>query len=216
MRQILAVVAAFSSVGFVLPSAKAGEPPALSGVYTIDPHHTQPMVEWDHFGISRVTGRFDSTHGTLTLDVARRIASVRAEIDTASLSTGEPLLDQRLKSAAFLNVVKFPKIIFRADDFRFKGDTLQSVVGDLTIHGVTKRVTLTAENARCVTHRNPTMPLPACGANLETTLNRSEYGVGLFTPLVGDRVTIRIGVEAILGSQGVEGQFRLLPKSSAR
>ncbi|MGZ3277896.1 MAG: YceI family protein [Caulobacteraceae bacterium] len=192
--------------------ASAAEPPAISGRYTIDPYHTQPTVEWDHFGISRITGRFDRTRGALDLDVARRRAKVSVEIDAASLSTGVPLLDQRLKSAAFFNVAKYPKITFRAEDFRFTGDTLHSVAGDLTIHGVTRKVVLTARKAHCVTHRNPTMPLPACGANLETQLNRSDYGVGLFTPLVADRVTIRIGVEAILGSEGIEGQFGALTK----
>jgi len=196
-------------------AAAAAEPPAISGRYTIDPHHTQPTVEWEHFGISRITGRFDHTTGTLDLDVPHRRARVQVEIAANSLSTGEPLLDQRLKSAAFLNVARFPKITFRADDFRFRGDTLQSVAGDLTIHGVTHKVVLTALNARCVAHRNPTMTEPACGANLETTLNRSDYGVGLFAPLVADRVTIRISVEALLGAEGVESQFQALSNRRA-
>ena len=208
MRGLLSAIAVATIAGV----ATAAEPPALSGRYTIDPYHTQPTVEWDHFGISRIMGRFDRTRGTLDLDVARRKAKVNVEIDAASLSTGVPLLDQRLKSAAFFNVAKYPKITFRAEDFRFAGDALQSVSGDLTIHGVTRKVVLTASNAHCVTHRNPTMSLPACGANLETRLNRSDYGVGLFTPLVADRVTIRIGVEAILGSEGIEGQFQTLTK----
>lgn len=208
MRGLLSAIALVAIAGI----ASAAEPPAISGRYTIDPYHTQPTVEWDHFGISRITGRFDRTHGTLDLDVAHHKAKVNVEIDAASLSTGVTLLDQRLKSAAFFNVAKYPKIVFRAEDFRFVGDTLQSVAGDLTVHGVTRKVVLTARNAHCVTQRNPTMTLPACGANLETTLNRSDYGVGLFTPLVADRVTIRIGVEAILGSKGIEGQFQPLKK----
>jgi len=56
--------------------ATAAEPPALSGRYTIDPCHTPPTVEWDHFGISRIMGRFDRARGTLDLDVARRKAKV--------------------------------------------------------------------------------------------------------------------------------------------
>jgi polyisoprenoid-binding protein YceI len=182
-------------------------PQAISGVYTIDPYHTQPVFSWRHFDISTVQGRFDKTTGTLTLDVEHRKASVDVTIDVNSISTGVPLLDDRLKSPTFLDVAKYPTITFKADNFRFDGDKLQTVTGALTIHGVTKTVVLNVRSAVCKANRNPTMTLPACGADMDLVLKRSEFGVGYFAPLVSDDLAVHIGVEAIKGAEGIEQQF---------
>jgi polyisoprenoid-binding protein YceI len=192
------------------PAATAAEPAAsqaISGVYTIDPYHTQPVFSWRHFDISTVQGRFDKTTGKLVLDVEHRKASVDVTIQVASISTGVPLLDQRLKSPAFLDAAKYPVITFKSNDFEFVGDQLKSVKGNLTIHGVTRPVVLAVRSAVCKRNRNPTMTLPACGADMELTIKRSDYGVGYFAPLVSDELQIHIGVEAIKGEAGIEGQF---------
>ena len=209
MKRLNPWSAACSAAFIAAASTAAAQPAAKSGpeVYTIDPYHTQPVFEWRHFDISNVRGRFDKTTGTITLDRAAKKASVVVTIAVDSLSTGVPLLDQRLKSSAFFDLEKYPTISFKADDFRFNGDKLTEVAGALTIHGVTKPVTLKILSAVCTEKRNPTMPLPACGADMELTLKRSDYGVGYFVPLVSDEIVIRIGVEAIKGAEGVEGQF---------
>ena len=204
LRAVLAGVAcaAAASTALAQPAGKSAPE-----VYTIDPYHTQPVFEWRHFDISNVRGRFDKTTGTITLDRPNKRASVDVTIAVDSLSTGVPLLDQRLKSSAFFDLEKYPTITFKAADFRFNGDKLMEVAGALTIHGVTRPVTLKVHSAVCTEKRNPTMPLPACGADMELTLKRSDYGVGYFVPLVSDEIVIRIGVEAIKGANGVEGQF---------
>jgi polyisoprenoid-binding protein YceI len=179
----------------------------MSGVYTIDPYHTQELFSYRHFDISTVHGRFDKTTGTLTLDVEHRKASVDVTVDVGSVSTGVPLLDERLKSPTFLDAAKYPTITFKADDFQFVGDKLQTVTGALTIHGVTKTVVLSVRSAVCKPNRNPSMTLPACGADMDLVLKRSDFGVGYFAPLVSDDLDVHIGVEAIKGAEGIEGQF---------
>ncbi len=216
MRGWFTVLALAAGLALVCPApgqAEGAKDQAwLTGDYTIDPFHTSPQFEYQHFGISRVRGRFDHTTGTLRLDAAHRRGQIDVTIAVASLSTGVALLDQRLKDSNYFDAKTFPTIRFKSADLRFKGDQLIAVVGDLTIHGVTRKATLQVANAACRQHRNPTMTLAACGANATTVINRSDFGLGAFVPLVSDAVTITIAVEAIKGAQGVEDQFKLVPK----
>src|SRR4051794_18666875 len=90
---LAAAYIAAGSTASAQPAAKAAP-----DVYTIDPYHTQPVFEWRHFDISNVRGRFDKTTGTIIIDRLNKKASVDVKIAVDSLSTGVPLLDQRLKS----------------------------------------------------------------------------------------------------------------------
>ena len=165
--------------------------------YTIDERHTFPSFEISHFGFSTYRGRFDRTSGTITLDQEKKTGSADVTIDAASISTGVAKLDEHLKSAEFFDVAKFPTITFEGDGFKFKGDKLKSVSGELTIHGVTKPVTLTIVNFKCADH--PMKKVPACGADAETTIKRSEFGVSTYSPNVGEEVKLEIQVEAAAG-----------------
>lgn len=184
MKRLIAALALLAPIGAF----------AASQTYTIDPAHTFPSFEISHFGYSTFRGRFDKTAGAITLDMAKKTGSVEATIDVASVSTGVAKLDEHLKTADFFDAAKFPTITFKGKDFKFDGDKLSSVGGELTIHGVTRPATLQVKNFKCADH--PMKKVPACGADLSTTIKRSEFGVTTYSPNVGEEVTLLIQVEA--------------------
>lgn len=163
--------------------------------YTVDPRHTFPTYEVNHLGYSMQRGRFNRTAGRIAVDTAARKGSADIAMETASVSTGVDKLDEHLRSEDFLNAAKFPLITFKSTDFAFEGEKLKSATGDLTINGVTRPVTFTANVFQCAV--NPMLKKKQCGADLQTTIKRSDFGVKYALPMLGDDVTLRIPVEAM-------------------
>ncbi|WP_439533534.1 YceI family protein [Polymorphobacter sp.] len=188
----------------------SGAVPAwLSGTFTIDPYHSFTTFEWNHFNLSTGRGRFNKTEGTIEVAPDARTAKINVVIDVASVDTGVDLLDKRLKEPAFFNVEKFPTITFTSDNLAFDGAALKSVTGKLTIKGITRPVTLQVERASCREERNPTLKYPVCAADAMLVLNRTDFDMGFFTPLVGDRMVIRIAVEGLKGGEeAIQAQFQ--------
>ena len=164
-------------------------------VYNIDPNHTSATFQFKHLGFSTFTAKFAKTSGTVSLDPAAKTGSADITIDATSVTTGVPKFDEHLQSKDFFEVATYPTITFKSQKFQFNGDQLASVSGDLTIHGVTKPVTLTVTSFACKEH--PMAKMPACGADAKTTIKRSEFGVGNFVPMVGDEIPLQIEIEAI-------------------
>lgn len=167
---------------------------SAADTYAIDTNHSFPSFEISHFGYSTFRGRFDKISGSITLDLAKKTGSADVTIDAASVSTGVDKLNEHLKSAEFFDAAKYPTIAFKSRDFRFEGDKLTAVSGDLTMHGVTKPVTLRVKSFQCMEH--PLKKVPACGADASATVKRSEFGVSTYSPNVGEEVTLNIQVEA--------------------
>lgn len=162
--------------------------------YTVDPRHTFPTYEVSHFGYSMQRGRFNKSSGRITLDTAARKCSADIEIDAASVSSGVDKLDEHLRSADFFNVARHPQITFRTTDCVFEGDKVKGATGELTINGVTRPVALVANVFQCAP--NPMIKMKQCGADLETTIKRSEFGMTYALPALGDDVKLRINVES--------------------
>src|ERR1700756_477186 len=105
--------------------------------YQLDPEHTYPSFEADHIGgLSVWRGKFDKSHGSVTLDRAARTGSVDVTTDIASVHTGSAKLDQMLQTDQFFDASKFAQATYKGA-IRFDGDKPVSVVGSLTLHGVT-------------------------------------------------------------------------------
>jgi polyisoprenoid-binding protein YceI len=132
------------AVSFLPVSASAAE------TYYFDQGHTEILFGWNHSGVSMQHGEFTKSSGTLSLDPDKvENSTIDVTIDTASISTGFAALDKHLKSADFLEVETYPEIKFKSTSISRTGDDTADVMGDLTIHGVTKPVTLKAK----LTHR---------------------------------------------------------------
>jgi len=122
--------------------------PAVSAAqttYVSDQGHTEIMFGWSHAGVSLQHAEFDKAVGTLSLADDIEKSAVNVVIDTASLSSGFEPLDKHLKSKDFLSVEAFPEITFQSTGVKMTGEKTMEVTGDLTIHGITKPVTLNAE-----------------------------------------------------------------------
>lgn len=162
--------------------------------YTVDPKHTFPNFEVNHLGLTHQRGRFNSTSGKLTLDLAARKGTVEIEVDTRTINTGLEELEKHLKNEDFFNVEKFPRMTFRSTKVEFEGDKPRSVHGDLTLLGVTKPVTLTITSFNCRVH--PMNKKYMCGADATATIKRSDFGMTYAIPAVSDEVKLLITVEA--------------------
>jgi polyisoprenoid-binding protein YceI len=167
--------------------------PAASEVenYTIDPRHTFPAYEVNHLTFSIQRGRFNKTRGKIALDLAAGTGSAEVVIETGSVSSGLEQLDQRLRGEDFFDVAKYPEMTFKSTELVFEGERLRQARGTLTINGIAKPVTFE------VTHLNMKK---VCGADMSTTIKRSDFGIKYLLPTLGDEVLLRVNVEAIKDS----------------
>ena len=177
-------------------------PQAATSTWNIDPVHSVAEFKVKHMMISNVKGRFSKLTGALTLDESNIANSrVEAHIDAASIDTHEPQRDTHLKSADFFDVEKFPALTFSSSKVTPDGDGELKVEGDLTIHGVTKKVTFNVEG--------PTPPNKdpwgnqRIGLSATTKINREDFGLTYNAVLetggilVGKEVTITLDVEFV-------------------
>ncbi len=144
--------------------------------YQLDPNHTYPSFEADHFGgISTWRGKFDKSSGTVTIDRAAKTGTLDVTIDMTSVAIGNEKLNGELKSAQFFDTDKFPTATYKGTSMKFKGDVPTEVMGDLTLHGVTKPVTLTIQSFKCFTH--PMLKKEVCGTESTATFDRADFGI---------------------------------------
>src|SRR6185295_13911327 len=145
--------------------------------YQIDNAHSSAQFKVRHMMIANVKGEFDKVSGTVTFDPANPGASsVDASIDTATISTRDEQRDGHLKSADFLDVEKYPAITFKSKKVTATGDDSFNVLGDLTIHGTTKEVTLNVEELTGEA-KDPWGNMRR-GATAKTRINRKDFGMG--------------------------------------
>jgi polyisoprenoid-binding protein YceI len=159
-------------VSFALASAASAAPTR----YVVDPRHTFPSFEADHFGgMSVWRGKFERTTGTVTLDREAKTGTVDVAIELASVDTGDDELNAHLRKADFFEVDKHPTATYKGTLAKFKDGAPTEVQGNLTLHGVTKPVTLTIRSFKCMPH--PMKKSEFCGADAVGTINREDFGI---------------------------------------
>ena len=169
---------------------------AQTQTWQIDPMHSAAQFSVRHLGISTVRGQFEKLSGTVTYDPATPDkTSIAASIDTNSVNTRVEMRDNDLRSPNFLDAAKFPKITFKSKRIDRSGSTLK-VIGDLTIHGVTKEVTLDVDGPTPAI-KDP-MGNSRMGASASTKINRRDFGVNGAPAMAGDEVLITLDIEMIV------------------
>lgn len=193
MKRIVTVVAALA---LALPTLGR----AQASTWSIDSSHSRTGFAVKHMVISDVRGEFGKTTGKVTLDEKDLGKStVEATIDATTIDTREPKRDEHLRSADFLDVAKYPALTFKSTKVEAGKDGKVKVTGDLTLHGVTKPVTLDGELTGAIadpwgnTRR---------GFAATARINRKDFGLtwGKMLeagPVVGDEVRIDIQAELI-------------------
>ena len=180
------------AAAFALASA-----PVFAGTYTLDPTHTQVVFSWNHFGYSNPTAQFGKVEGTLNFDEANPTkASVEVKIPLASVNSNVPKLDEHLQKDEFFDSAKYPDATFKSTKVeKGAGKNKLKVIGDLTLHGVTKPVALDVTVNKVGEH--PMRKAPAAGFEASTTVKRSDFGISKYVPMVSDEIKIHITTEAI-------------------
>ena len=176
--------------------AMAAVAAAQSGTWQIDPNHSAAQFSVRHLGVSTVRGAFMKVSGSANYDTADPGKnSVDVSIDASSVDTRVQMRDNDLRSPNFLDVQKYPTITFKSKQSKSAGAGKLQLVGDLTIHGVTKEVTLDVDG--------PSAPIKdpwgnqRIGASASTKINRKDFGVNGAPGVVGDDITITIDTELI-------------------
>ncbi|HZP30080.1 MAG TPA: YceI family protein [Acidimicrobiia bacterium] len=178
-----------------------GLPGYVAGRWSVDPLHSSVSFTVRHLMVSKVRGHFTTFDADIVTAPDPLQSSVSATVDLSSIDTGNADRDAHIRSADFFDVDAHPTLTFRSTGIRRDGDGF-AVDGELTIHGVTRPVTLALE-VNGFQHASPFGDVRA-GFSATTEINRKDYGISLDMPLegggvvVGDRVQIALEIEAIL------------------
>ena len=171
-------------------------------LYHIDAAHSAAQFKVRHMMIANVKGEFDKVSGTVNYDPANPTASaVQASVDVSTISTRDEQRDGHLKSPDFFDVAQYPTIDFKSKKVTAAGGDSFTVLGDLTIHGVTKEVTLHVEELTGEA-KDPWGNMRR-GATAKTKINRKDFGMAFNVALeaggfmVGEDVDLTIDVEMI-------------------
>lgn len=169
-----------------------------AGTYVIDPSHTEVGFVARHAMVTKVRGYFRAVEGQIVVADEFANSSATATMKVDSVDTGNGDRDGHLKSADFFDAENTPEITFVSTGIKdVKGDEF-TLVGDLTIKGITKPVVLDVTLNK--TGQHPMMKVPAVGFDATATLKRSDFGLGYAVPAVSDEVSLRITVEAHAGA----------------
>lgn len=178
--------------------------------WTFEPGHTAAEFSVRHMMVTYVRGHFKNVSGTLEFDTDNpQNSSVEVTIDAKQIWSGEPERDDHLRSADFLDVENFPEITFKANQVEVKGEHDYTVTGDLTIRGVTRKVSLNVDflgqwDTPWWEDGVDKGPKKRAGFIGKTKINRHDFGVSWNASLdrdgivVGNTVDITIDAEAIL------------------
>lgn len=173
----------------------------MSATYIIDPTHSAASFSIKHMMIAKVHGGFEKISGKLVYDSQNLSESnVEASIEVASINTRDAQRDAHLKSADFFDVEKFPTIEFKSSRIEKSGDGL-AILGNLTIHGVTKEVKLEVEGPS-EEIKDPWGNIKI-GASGSTKIKRKDFGLSWNAALeaggflVGDDVNITLEVQFV-------------------
>lgn len=171
--------------------------------WKIDTAHSTANFSVKHMMITTVRGRFNNVEGSIHFDPDNPAAgSVEATIDVASINTNAPDRDNHLRSADFFDVETYPTITFKSTNIDVSGDDEATITGELTMHGVTKTVTLDVEYLG--ESSNPMSGDRTIGFEASTKLNREEFGLNWNVALesggvlVGKDVKVALDIQAVL------------------
>ncbi len=188
MKSMMAVLGL--SATLLVPTAALGES------YTIDATHAHAAFRVSHLGFSYTLGQFDEISGTLEFDENNPGESfLSVTVNTASVRSANAARDEHLRNADFLDVENFPTMTFVSTAIEVTGETTGTLVGDLTLLGVTKPLTLEVTFNQAGPHPfDPSRIM--VGFSATGKINRSDFGMVYGLPVIGETVEIIIEVEA--------------------
>lgn len=168
--------------------------------YNLDPNHTYPSFEADHFGgLSVWRGKFKKSSGTVVIDREAKTGTVDVAVDTASIDFGHDKMNTHAKGAELFDVEKYPTATYKGKLGGFKGDAPTEVQGELTLHGVTKPVKLTINSFKCI--MNPMLKREVCGVDAAAEINRKDFGISY-----GEAYGFKQEVKLLIQAEGIKAE----------
>lgn len=188
---------------FLFPLCLLGmtSPQLHAAPYQIDSAHTAVHFAASHFDRTWLRGRFMGIKGQVEFDAAQKSGSLDLTLDPDTLDTGLRGLDSVLKSSQYFDTKEFPQVRFVSTKFEFDGERLQAVLGNLTLHGVTRPIRLQAKRFSCGEVKFLVLRRMVCGGDFHAEILRSSFDMRHALPDVGDLVLLDIAVEASPVSQ---------------
>ncbi|TXD96263.1 polyisoprenoid-binding protein [Psychrobacter frigidicola] len=176
---------------------------SYAATYFFEPNNSNVRFEIDHFNTSTNTGGFYNLTGQLQYDPRAKTGSVSLVIPINSLNTGNKAFDLTLTGPDFFDMAKFPLASFESTKWHFAdanikgkaGTDVAKVDGNLTMHGITNPITLTATKFNC--YFSFIAKKSVCGGDFTTTIDRTKWGMSKYTLLgITEKVTLNIQIEA--------------------
>ena len=162
--------------------------------YKVDPVHTTAIFRIKHLGVTYFYGRFNETTGSFTLNTENPSEMFfDVQIKTESVDTNATGRNNHLKSPDFFNAKQFPTISFKSKSIESSGENTYTVSGDMTLHGVTKPIAVQMEFVG-QGDKGPRFGYRA-GFDATFTIKRSDFGMNFMQGMLGDEVTIMVGLE---------------------
>jgi len=180
-----------STLAPAAPAASVDFAAVKAGDYAIEPVHTRILFSLSHLGFTTWYGDFTHASGVAKIDPAHPAASsVEVSVPVASISTTNATLDGELKGSDWFDAAKFPTMTFKSRQITVTGPDAGEIVGDLTLHGVTRPLTLSVKFHGAGS--NPLTHAYTAGFDATGSIERSDFGVAKYVPMVGDEVTLMI------------------------
>jgi polyisoprenoid-binding protein YceI len=201
MRNLLLAAAAAAAFVIPAPAQTPGAPrqAASPNTWTVDSGHSSASFSVKHMLVSTVRGTLGPIKGTIEYDGSTP-DSLKADvsIDVTAITTGNASRDNDLRSPTFFDIAKYPTATFKSTRVEPVGAGRFKLTGDLTLHGVTKEVTLTVDGPSPAVKTQTGLKV---GASATTTLNRRDFGLQYNAmieagPVVSDDVQVTIDIEA--------------------
>lgn len=168
--------------------------------YDLDPSHSQIVFSYDHLGFSTTYAMFSGFEGRIQFDAdAPEASSVEVSFPVTTMLTGWEERLQHFMSADFFGATEDDIVTFVSTGIEVTGEDTALITGDLTLNDITKEVVLDARLNAAGT--NPMTQSDWLGFDATATVLRSDFGLGLFAPAIGDEVEVRISVEAGIAAQ---------------
>lgn len=173
---------------------------AAPATYNLDPGHTYPSFEADHMGgLSTWRGKVNENSGKVVLDRAAKTGTVEVTMKMDTIDFGHAKMNEHAVGAEIFDTAKFPTATYKGKFTKFNGDTPAEVQGELTLHGVTKPVTLQINKFLCKEH--PVLKREVCGADASGSLKRSDFGVNF-----GEAYGFNMDVKLLIQVEGVKAE----------
>ncbi|WP_144213391.1 YceI family protein [Shewanella donghaensis] len=197
---LLAILSLTSCISWVTPTVEPELLELKSGQYQLDPNHAALIFKIQHLGLSTYVGRFNQFDASLSFDPDNMSASsLEAIVEIASIDINNADLEETLQDSTWFNSQAFPQARFKSYSVSPISATSFNFTGDLTLRGVTKPVTFTATfhgGADNWMTGKYTLGFSAVG-----TINRSDFDMSSYIPIVGDEISLEIYAEFLKQKQ---------------